>query len=268
MWKLTFIATCVLYLLCPLLMSYADETHTQGMVFISAGEFMMGSDDGENHEKPVHTVYLDDFYIDKYPVTNAEYRKFMQATNHPEPKFWDNTKYNQPNQPVVGISWYDAMTYAKWANKSLPTEAEWEKAARGGLKEMRYPWGNARPDRKTANYTQNFGKPTPVGKYPPNNYGLYDMAGNVWEWCLDEYDFNFYKKSQNAKNPFAFGNIDRVINNFMKVKTSRVLRGGSWYTVDDFVRVAYRMIFSPDSRDSDIGFRCVVCPNKPVNSGD
>ena len=92
------------------------------------------------------------------------------------------------------------------------------------------------------------------------------MAVSVWEWCLDEYDFNFYKKSQNAKNPFAFGNIDRVINNFMKVKTSRVLRGGSWYTVDDFVRVAYRMIFSPDSRDSDIGFRCVVRFNKPSDN--
>ena len=268
MCKLTFIAIYVLSLLCTLLTSHADETHTEGMAPISAGEFLMGSDDGEIHEKPVHTVYLDDFYIDKYQVTNAQYRKFIQATSHPEPKFWDDAKYNQPNQPVVGVSWYDAMSYAKWANKRLPTEAEWEKAARGGLSGMKYPWGNGYPDKTKANYAQNVGKPSPVGSYPSNDYGLYDMAGNVWEWCLDEYDFDFYKKSENARNPFAFGDIDCLINSFTKVKTSRVLRGGSWYTIGDFVRGAYRIIYTPDSRDSDVGFRCAMRPSEIPGNGD
>ncbi|MDP7000162.1 MAG: SUMF1/EgtB/PvdO family nonheme iron enzyme, partial [Candidatus Poribacteria bacterium] len=119
------------------------------------------------------------FYMDKYEVTNAQYRKFVQATGHREPKYWDNSKYNQPNQPVVGVSWHDATAYAKWAGKRLPSEAEWEYAARGGLKGKEYPWGDQEPSSSRANYGSNVGKPTAVGSYPANGYGLYDMAGNA-----------------------------------------------------------------------------------------
>ncbi|MDP7000175.1 MAG: SUMF1/EgtB/PvdO family nonheme iron enzyme, partial [Candidatus Poribacteria bacterium] len=137
------------------------------------------------------------FYMDKYEVTNAQYRKFVQATGHRAPRYWDDDDFNQPNQPVVGVSWHDATAYAKWVGKRLPTEKEWEWAARaekewewaarGGLKGKKYPWGNQEPSASRANYGNKVGKPTAVGNYPANGYGLHDMAGNVWEWCQDWY---------------------------------------------------------------------------------
>ncbi|MBI1924628.1 SUMF1/EgtB/PvdO family nonheme iron enzyme [Candidatus Poribacteria bacterium] len=234
------------------------------MVLIPAGTFQMGSVDGGSGEKPVHAVTLDAFYIDKYEVTNAQYKKFMDATGHPAPGYWNDSNYNAPNQPVVGVTWYDAMAYAQWAGKRLPTEAEWEYAARGGLAGKKYPWGDEAPNAggtyranyDPGNYTEDGYRYTaPVGKYSPNGYGLYDMAGNVWEWCMDEYDSGFYATSE-KNNPVAGGIISLVNNDFTNVKTSRVLRGGSWYFGPDLLRVAFRYRAGPTYRDSEVGFRC------------
>ncbi len=226
------------------------------MVLIPAGEFQMGSIDGSSDEKPTHTVYLEAFYIDKYEVTNAQYKQFMDSTGQPAPFSWNNSDFNAPDQPVVGLSWYDAAAYCQWAGKRLPTEAEWEKAARGGLVGVKYPWGDS-IDSSVANYNSNVGKTTPVGSYPPNGYGLYDMAGNVWEWCMDEYDSGFYGKSP-RNNPVAGGLISFVNNNFINVKNPRVLRGGSWYYWPDAVRVVSRNYGSNPTCGSryGVGFRC------------
>ncbi len=223
------------------------------MVLIPAGEFQMGSNDYDD-EKPVHTVYLDAFYMDVYEVTNAQYKKFMRATGHPAPSYWNDANYNAPDQPVVGVTWYDAAAYCQWAGKRLPTEAEWEKAARGGLVGKKYPWGDA-IDSSQANYNRNVGRPTPVDKYPPNGYGLYDMSGNVWEWCMDAYDSGFYGKGP-KNNPVAGGIISFVNNSFTNVKNLRVCRGGSWYNNPRFVRVANRDNYDPTGTYPYIGFRC------------
>jgi len=245
------------------------------MVLIPAGEFEMGTDVAEipelvkwakqfysgideswfAHETPRHTVYLDAFYIDRYEVTNAQYKKFVDATGHPAPYYWNDANYNAPDQPVVGVTWYDAMAYAQWVGKRLPTEAEWEKAARGGLVGKQYSWGDEKPDKTKANYGRNVGRPTPVGQYPPNGYGLYDMAGNVWEWCMDEYQRDFYKISP-RRNPMAGGTIPDVISNFTSVIYLRVCRGGSWDDNPYDVRVASRSSYAPTSAGNDVGFRC------------
>ncbi len=259
------------------------------MVLIPAGEFEMGTDVDEipgivkwaklfhsnasaswlEHETPRHTVYLDAFYIDVYEVTNAQYQKFMDATGHKAPGYWNGSDLNQPNQPVVGVSWYDAMAYAKWAGKRLPTEAEWEKAARGGLVGKQFPWGNEDPDGTQCNLADTntnidwsvktvddgYQSSSPVGTYPPNGYGLYDMAGNVWEWCMDEYQRDSYKISP-RRNPMAGGTILGVIDNFTSVKSPRSLRGGSWDFAPNDVRVANRNRGDPTNAYDYVGFRC------------
>ena len=211
-------------------------------------------------ETPWHSVCLDVFYIDVYPVTNDQYRKFVAATGHREPQLcWDDRGYNQPNQPVVGVSWYDAMAYAQWAGKRLPTEAEWEKAARSPLRD-RFPWEGCEPDEKMANYGQNVGKTTPVGQYPENGYGLHDMAGNVWEWCLDEYQKDFYKtssKHQMKNNPLAGHNLTELLANYKEIKTARILRGGSWAYDPTGLRVTSRYFSDPATMSLSYGFRCV-----------
>jgi sulfatase modifying factor 1 len=246
------------------------------MVLIPAGEFQMGTDSSEmpqlvqwakdcyseanadlfKNETPRHTVYLDDFYMDKYEVTNALYKKFMDATKHETPKYWDDVRFNAPEQPVVGISWHDAKAYAEWAGKRLPTEAEWEKAAQGGLLDKRFPWGDADPDGTQCNFADRDWTGTdlddghkftaPVGRFIPNGYGLYDMSGNVSEWCADWYDENYYSKSP-GRNPTG-----------PESGTLRILRGGSWNNFPYFLRVASRGTKEPSSRDSRLGFRCVV----------
>ena len=248
------------------------------MVFIPAGEFLMGSNDekANDNEKPTHTVYVDAFYMDKYPVTNEQYKAFLEAnpqwckpqlfkdripTEYHDGaylKHWDGTAYPKGEiyHPVTKIGWYAAMAYAQWIGKRLPTEAEWEKAARGGLEGKKYPWGNS-VDLSKANYFYNVGGTAPVGRYPANGYDLHDMSGNVWEWCLDAYDANFYAISP-RRNPFADANtMEWVINNFRSVQSSRVLRGGSWLMDSQGVRVAYRFRGSPTDTYSAFGFRCV-----------
>ena len=235
------------------------------MCLIPAGEFEMGDHfnegagfkEGPDDELPVHTVFLEDFYIDVYEVTNALYEKFMDATGRKAPAFWNDGELNQPDQPVVGVSWYDAAAYAQWAGKRLPTEAEWEKAARGGLVGKRYPWGDE-ITHDDANYWRVEGRDAwertaPVGSFPANGYGLHDMAGNVWEWCMDEYAELYYAMSP-MNNPVAGGFI--VNDNFINVKTGRVIRGGSWISSLNFLRVARRSVNLPSIILNYYGFRC------------
>ena len=246
----------------------------EGMELIPAGEFQMGSNSGLSNEKPAHSVYVDAFYMDKYEVTNAEYAEFLNAKGkHTDGSItWLNigtfrvrieyvsrvyrAKTGYENHPVVDVSWYGAMAYAEWKGKRLPTEAEWEKAARGGLSGLEYPWGNT-IDSSRANYGYHVQDTTAVGKYTANGYGLYDMSGNVWEWCLDEYNAGFYAISP-AQNPLSGANsIQWLLDNYTRVKTARVLRGGSWYIDDGFgVRCATRFYDTPTVTLSITGFRC------------
>jgi len=242
------------------------------MVLIPAGEFSMG----DHHEvsnsdaKPVHTVYLDAFYINKYEVTNAQYAKFLneygQNTNLKGEVFLDINKVNcliekvgrtykpkagYEHHPVIEVSWYGSMAYAKFYGKRLPTEAEWEKAARSGLVGKKYPWGND-ITHDDANYSGIDGKDkwegtSPVGSFAKNSYGLYDMAGNVYNWCSDWYSSNYYANSpyNNPKGP-GRGRY-------------RVLRGGSWGSNADGLHCAYRNFNWPQHTYVPlklVGFRC------------
>ena len=263
------------------MMSFADvdpAAHAVpvGMVLIPIGEFQMGSNDAEasNDEQPVHTVYLDAFYMDKYEVTNAEYAVFLNAKRkHTEGgiRWFDlddsdahiervedryQAKAGYENHPVIEVSWYGAMAYAAWSGKRLPTEAEWEKAARGGLVGQKYSWGNS-IDTSKANYLVAVKDTMPVGSYAPNGYGLYDMTGNVWEWCLDAYDSHVYTNSPRRNPIVGAESISNLINNFTTIKSSRVLRGGSWFYSAPYLRVSYRDRDTPRITYTLFGFRCV-----------
>ena len=248
----------------------------EGMVLIPAGQFHMGSNDDEADpdEQPVHTVHIDAFFMDTYEVTNAQYKAFIDANPQWQKDniedefhrgfylhFWDGTNYpaGKANHPVTHVSWYAAMAYAEWAGKRLPTEAEWEYAARGGLAGQKYPWGNT-ISPTDANYDESVGETTAVGQAAANGYGLYDMAGNVWEWCLDEYDADVYAASQNSRNPIAGGQtLQWLLENFASISTSsaRVLRGGSWLSVAQVLRVTNRFWRLSSDTSADYGFRCV-----------
>lgn len=229
------------------------------MVLIPAGEFTMGSGEDDksagNDERPAHQVDLDDFYIDQYEVTTSHYENFLQETQYAVPKYWSpQVPKQQGNKPVVGVNWKDATTYCSWAGKRLPTEAEWEKAARRTDQRI-YPWGNALPTDKLAKLDRccnfnDYGALSDVGSYKEGMgpYGTYDMAGNVWEWVADWYDEAYYSKSA-GRNPK--GPDEGVL---------RVIRGGGWDSKPAMVRSAFRDRLSPSNRnavqDGNIGFRC------------
>jgi formylglycine-generating enzyme required for sulfatase activity len=305
----------------------------EGMVFIKAGEFMMGAtdDEGRPDEYPQHKVKLDGFWIDKTEVTNAQFKKFVTATHyvttaelvpvweemkkqlplgtlkpddsllvaaslvfivpgHPvaltDPSQWwawkKGASWKHPqgpasniagkeNYPVVQISWYDAMAYCKWSGKRLPTEAEWEFAARGGRQNEKYPWGNedigvGKPKANTwqgsfPNENLNwdhFERSAPVGSFIPNGYGLFDMAGNVWEWCSDWYAADYYKKTGTGEthNPAGPKQSDDPMEPGVPKK---VVRGGSFLCNASYCkgyRVSSRMKTSPDTGLEHTGFRC------------
>ena len=247
------------------------------MVMIPAGAFLMGTTTGEKDEEPIHSVHIDDFYMDRYTVTNAQYKVFVD--HNPEwrkdripqkyhdgnyLKLWNKDGFpaGKADYPVVAVSWYAAMSYAQWAGKRLPTEAEWEKAARGGLVGRTYPWGDS-INRHKANYGIRWDggtstiRTTPVGSYPPNGYGLCDMVGNVREWCLDAYQSDYYDFSP-PENPIAGESIEDVLSNYKTCKNSRVFRGGSWYNGADSLRVTLRSRDIPSFAVTSIGFRCVI----------
>ena len=253
------------------------------MVLIPAGDFQMGSGAGRLYNGatiPVHTVYVDAFYIDKYEVTVGQYNEFVSATEHRPLPDWVSKYSPTDRHPVVGVTWDDAIAYAKWAGKRLPTEAEWEKAARGGLIGTDHPWGNAPLDGTQCNFADKslwevwdkerndedndadkniddgYAYTAPVGSFPPNGYGLYDMAGNVTEWCFDAYDENFYANSP-RRNPIADILIRDGENNIVAINKLRVMRGGSWYHSPAAVWIACRNADSPTLRHINHGFRCV-----------
>ena len=223
------------------------------MVLIPAGEFLMGSPAGKGHfnEYPQHKVFLSAYYIDKYEVTVAQYRKFCEATGRKMPSApswgWIDT------HPVVNVFWYDAVTYAQYYGKCLPTEAEWEKACRAGTTTA-FHYGDSL-NSEQANFHGRYPyesvnkciyrkQTTPVGSFQPNVFGLYDMHGNVWEWCSDLYDQNYYANSPEYNPQGATNGSDRV------------MRGGSWYNNAENCRSAYRGRGFPEYGGSLKGFRC------------
>jgi len=223
------------------------------MVLIPGGYFTMGGDSAD--ESPKHKVWVEPFFIDKNEVTNKQYKAFVDATNHPKPPYFTDRDLNKPDQPVVGVGYYDVLSYALWKGMRLPTEAEWERACRGGLEGKSYPWGDEPPSGR-CNFAPNgqkekdgYGFTAPVGSFAPNNYGLYDMAGNVWEWCSDFYDKTYYTRSP-EKNPAGPDS-----------GYSRVLRGGSWLSLNPkHLHSSSRLELRPFVQDRYYGFRCAKTP--------
>jgi formylglycine-generating enzyme required for sulfatase activity len=236
---------------------YRWEQDGAAMVEIPEGKFWMGSKPGEgvDGERPHHKVLVSRFLIDKYPVTNQQFEEFTQASGYKteaeragdETTWRSYYSFETERHPVVMVTWDDAQVYCKWAGKRLPTEAEWEKAARGEDGRL-YPWGSAKPDKSRANFGGGHRGPTPVGEFPSgaSPYGVLDMAGNVWEWCSDWYAGGYYKQSpaEDPKGPSS-GSL-------------RVVRGGSWLKVAKDVRCAYRHWSVPSYRFDYVGFRCAV----------
>jgi formylglycine-generating enzyme required for sulfatase activity len=238
----------------------AGTEHVQ--VFVPAGGFQMGASTGPDNERPLHEVALDAFYIDKYEVTNTQYVAYVEATGFEKPQFIREEAFNQPNQPVVGIPWSYARNYCEWAGLQLPSEAQWEKAASGADGRM-YPWGDEAPTELQGNFNFSSG-PTDVGSYPAgaSPYGAYDMAGNVWEWTVDEYEHTYYNRSP-VDNPVNLR--DAGLND----GPDRTLRGGGWFSSARNIRVPVRSSLllmdlqyeqNPDIDNTlmfaRIGFRC------------
>ena len=257
-----FIIVGILFFTVP---DTASTQDAEEMVLIPAGEFTMGSDDrfGEHGEGPAHEVFLSAFYIDRYEVTNAHYCIFLNERGNQveggvnwlnltnskielrDGKFVALREYD--NHPVVWVTWYGARAYAEWRQCRLPTEAEWEKAVRGGFEGRTYYWGED-IDPAMANYGQDTESTTPVGSYPPNGFNLYDMTGNVWEWCNDWYERNYYEKGpeQNPKGP--------------EKSYARIVRGGGWsgpvHVYAKYLRCSFRYFLRSESSNIYLGFRC------------
>ena len=236
---------------------YVGSRHEAPMALIPAGEFAMGSDRGQDDEQPVHRVALRAFYLDVHEVTVSRFADFLNAQKSDPPFKWNEALTgNQGNKPVVGVDWYDARDYCRWVGKRLPTEAEWEMAARGTEGRM-YPWGSVHPTKAHANAGQNqwrgYGTLTNVGSYEPGKTpeGVYDLAGNLWEWVADWYDPVYYQFSarDNPTGPPA-GPL-------------RALRGGAWNNDSKAIRSANRAAYAPNARRNDVGFRCA----RDVRSG-
>ncbi len=255
----------------------AQTVAPEKMVLVNAGGFVRGIDKTSSNkngllknafsdEGPAKMVYLPSYFIDKYEVSNAEYTEFIKAIDYPAPAYWDHHQLNQPNQPVTGVNWYDANSYCHWTNKRLPTEAEWEKAARGPAGST-YPWGNELDFDKG-----NFAKgqtgqghiTSPVDSHSEGKsyYGVYNMAGNVFEWVQDWYAPNYYKKSNSVRNPKdpkfgLIGTENTLLENSITGK-KKVIRGGSWFAPPQSITTTHRFWNNPlnNSYGVGLGFRC------------
>jgi formylglycine-generating enzyme required for sulfatase activity len=219
------------------------------MVSIPGGWFSMGCDAGRDDEKPVHRVWVDSFEIAAIQTTRAEYGRFLAATGRPAPPDWDDPRFQNPDQPVVGTSWHDAVSFCDWLGSifgdrfRLPTEAEWERAARGGVEGALYAWGDAPPET-LPDYAARWREgPEPAGRYAPNAYGLFDMGDNVHEWCADWYDARYYEHSP-ARNPLG-----------PRTGGRKASRGGSWRHHIKVSRCSARSSIPPEFKYADYGFR-------------
>jgi formylglycine-generating enzyme required for sulfatase activity len=219
------------------------------MIVIPAGEFLMGCDAGANSERPVHRVFVDEFAIACFAVTNRLYQSFIEDAGYQAPPGWHDPRFNHPDQPVTSVSWFDATAYCEWLTDKtgslyrLPAEAEWERAARGGLEGKLYTWGDEDP-RLQPHYAELWRTgPERVGSRLPNAFGLHDISENVHEWCSDWYDERYYvdSPSRNPQGPAA--------------GTRRASRGGSWRHQIKITRVAARSSIPPEFKYGDYGFR-------------
>jgi formylglycine-generating enzyme required for sulfatase activity len=232
---------------------------------IPAGYFLMGCETGQDEEKPVHRVWVDAFEMAAWQVRNRDYAAFLEASGRPAPPCWNDAKFRDPEQPVVAVSWFDATAYCEWLSLQsgrrhrLPTEAEWERAARGGREGRLYPWGDERPQERE-DYQRRWGgkidAPLPVGLEPPNPYGLYDIGENVHEWCADWFDKGYYRRSP-ERNPGGPAGGER-----------RASRGGSWRHHIKVSRCAARSSIPPEFQYADYGFRLVREVLEPQMNAD
>lgn len=239
----------------------AQNSKSPEMIFVKGGSFKMGSNDGYEDEQPIHNVTLNDFYISKYEITVAQYKKFCKATGRRFPQSPNRSWYTEhsqirewvwrDNHPIVNVSWNDANAYCQWLssetgeNFSLPTEAQWEYAAKGGAKSNNYEYAGSSNIEKVAWFDETtFERGTkPVGQLSPNELGIYDMSGNVFEWCKDFYG-EYSSKNQNNPQGAKSGQY-------------KTIRGGSWYYIDEFCRITQRDSPKATLKKFNYGFRIV-----------
>jgi sulfatase modifying factor 1 len=222
------------------------------MVRVPEGWFWMGTDAGLDCERPQHRVWVDGFELAACQVTNREYAHFASATGQrPVPSMFEDPDFNHPEQPVVAVSWFEAVSYCEWLSDvmgrqyRIPTEAEWERAARGGMDNKLYPWGDEPPQSRAGYATRWKTGPEPVGRSQPNAYGLFEMCENVHEWCSDWFDASYYLNSpeRNPRGP--------------ETGTRKASRGGSWRHHVKNSRCYTRSSIPPQFQYADYGFR--VC---------
>ncbi|MBF0273757.1 MAG: SUMF1/EgtB/PvdO family nonheme iron enzyme [Nitrospinae bacterium] len=219
-----------------------EKVSTTNMVLIKEGFFKMGSNEGQLSNQPEHDVFLDSFYIDKFEATYGEYLPIMNKSSWRKHRFAEKKDINL-DMPVTWITWFDAAAYCKLVGKRLPTEAEWEKAARGGTTGLKFPWGNTLSSEKANTYPEHIVK---GGRYPANQFGLYDMIGNVWEYCSDWHENLAYLNGE-YKNPQG-----------PEKARYKVIRGGSWDSIGRTATVYDRSRIARYGEGSDIGFRCAM----------
>ena len=226
------------------------------LVPIPAAWFLMGSDCGQECERPIHRVWIDAFHLAATQVTNSQYLHFLRATSSLPPPFWHDPNFSHPRRPVAGVSWYEAARYSEWLSSRtgrsyrLPTEAEWELAARGGLEQKQFSWGDD-PPQSLPDYAKRWQNgPEPVANYAPNGFGLYDIGDNVHEWCSDWYDPNYYRISP-ERNP-------RGPERSPTQPQRKSSRGGSWRHHIKVARCSARSSIPPEFQYADYGFR-IAC---------
>ena len=232
----------------PTAREYTNPKDKSVLIWTPGGTFTMGSDKGDPDEKPPHRITIAGFWLGAFEVTNAQYARFLNATGGEEPMFWKSPGYSDPRQPVVGLTWAEAKQYAAWAGLRLPTEAEWEYAAAAG-RQLRYPTATGTISHDLANYRGTAGKdrwkgPAPVGSFPPTPLGLFDMAGNAWEWTSSYYlPYPFSPKNERG--------------------SMSVMRGGAWFFGERYQTTTYRRRFAKHLEYDYAGLRLALSTKPP-----